>query len=127
MTTYTLRKLKPGSADSLPKRNRIYGAQAGAIAGELLRLAVDRAERTFQIEANEVTLTGEEIIEGLRTGHLGSRDLVFERDQWVSLADHDDFFEAARPRARIEAIKRLIPSLLMVAFGAAVIALRLWR
>lgn len=127
MATYTIRKLKQGIGEAKPRRNRGLSLNVGAFAGGLLRTAVDEAERTFQIDASEVTMTGDEIIEGLHTGRLGSRDLVFERDQWVSLADHDDFFEAARPRARIEAIRRLIPSLLTVAFAAALIAWRLWR
>jgi hypothetical protein len=127
MTTYSVRKLKQGPAAPMPKRRWAYGLNVGVLLGTALRLAVDNAERTFDIDTTEVSLSGDEIIKGLRSGQLSSQDLVFERDQWVSLADHDEFFDVARKRARIERVKRLIPSMLIIAPCLALVALKLLK
>jgi hypothetical protein len=61
------------------------------------------------VDAQESPLSATEIHVCLGDGRLSSSDLVWSQGAWCSLVDHEDFYDAARRRARTEAARRWLP------------------
>jgi len=72
-----------------------------------------RAGAVFEVEANEVSLSREEIFQRLSKGALHSCDLVFAHDRWGTLLEHEEFGALAQARARIEGVRRTARLLLI--------------
>jgi hypothetical protein len=98
---YSIRTLKktgrPDTATSSTPGTR--GAGLAALGAQYLAAVYD-------VEATELSLSREEILQRLREGVLQSSDLIFAHDRWGTLLEHEDFGEVAQARGRIEAVRR---------------------
>lgn len=123
MTTYRVRKLSTVGEAVVDRTFHGRGA-AGAFMA-----ASDRAGAVYDVSADELTLSADEVISMLQQGRLASTDLVFADGAWSALAESIYFEDAAHVAARRERFSRNLPYiatvLAFVGFGLIVAFLQI--
>lgn len=103
MSTYRVRKLSTVGAGVVDRTYRGRGASAAFMA------ASERAGAVYEVSANEVRLSADEVMAMLRSGELASTDLVYADGAWGPLAESVYFEDVAHLAAKRERLKRNLP------------------
>jgi hypothetical protein len=97
---------------------------------QLTELGARRLAAVYDVEADQASLTREEVVEHLRGGALRSSDLIFAHGRWNTLLEHEEFGALAARRARSEGLRRglrQVATFLLFATPAILyVSLRFW-
>ncbi len=118
MQTFSVRRLST-SGQGQAARSSYIGFQG---TGAFMALS-DRAGAVYDIKAEELTLTHDEIVARFEARRLAANDLVQVDGRWCSFIDSMPFGEIAAKHDRGAVFKRVWP---YVAIGFGVIALMLF-
>lgn len=119
LQSFVVRQLKQvGRPDYEAVRQGRSGDPAGTLSAA--------AGPVFEIEAQELRLSADEVAERLSARKLHSTDLVFIDGTWVTLAESPPFFEVAEPHARRERRIQTAKGALLVFTVAGIYLGSLW-
>lgn len=80
----------------------------------------------YEIEAQELRLSADEVAEGLALHELHTTDLVLVDGSWMTLAESPPFFEVAEPHARREQRIRAARGALLIFASACLYGVYFW-
>lgn len=119
LQSFVVRQLtQVGRPDYETVRQGRSGDPAGTISSA--------AGPVFEIEAQELRLSADEVAERLRARKLHSTDLVFIDGTWMTLAESPPFSEVAEPHARRERRVQAVKGALLLFTVGAIYVGALW-